>query len=58
MKNPWILSFVASGVTEFPPFPLSAALLGLGASLAVGAIAGLLPALVAVRVSVIDAIRY
>ncbi|QIS42413.1 FtsX-like permease family protein [Clavibacter capsici] len=58
VKNPWILSFVASGVTEFPPFPLSAALLGLGASLAVGAIAGLLPALVAVRVSVIDAIRY
>ncbi|PPF69620.1 ABC transporter permease [Clavibacter michiganensis] len=58
VKNPWILSFVASGVTEFPPFPLSAALLGLGASLAVGAIAGLMPALVAVRVSVIDAIRY
>ena len=58
VKNPWILSFVASGVTEFPPFPLSAALLGLGASLAVGAVAGLLPALVAVRVSVIDAIRY
>lgn len=58
VKNPVILSFVASGVTEFPPFPLSAALLGLGASLLVGAIAGLLPALVAVRVSVIDAIRY
>ncbi|MFS4506688.1 ABC transporter permease [Clavibacter sp. Sh2141] len=58
VKNPWILSFVSSGVTEFPPFPLSAALLGLGASLVVGAIAGLLPALVAVRVSVIDAIRY
>ncbi|OUE28014.1 Macrolide export ATP-binding/permease protein MacB [Clavibacter michiganensis] len=58
VKNPWVLSFVASGVTEFPPFPLSAALLGLGASLAVGAVAGLLPALVAVRVSVIDAIRY
>lgn len=58
VKSPWVLSFVASGVTEFPPFPLSAALLGLGASLAVGAVAGLLPALVAVRVSVIDAIRY
>jgi putative ABC transport system permease protein len=58
VKNPWILSQVSSGVTEFPPFPLSAALLGLGASLVVGAIAGLLPALVAVRVSVIDAIRY
>jgi putative ABC transport system permease protein len=58
VKNPWILSFVSSGVTEFPPFPLGAALLGLGASLVVGAIAGLLPALVAVRVSVIDAIRY
>ncbi|KDP92521.1 MULTISPECIES: ABC transporter permease [Clavibacter] len=58
VKNPWILSHVASGVTRFPPFPLSAAFLGLGVSLAVGAIAGLLPALVAVRVSVIDAIRY
>jgi putative ABC transport system permease protein len=58
VKNPWILSFVASGVTEFPPFPLSAALLGLVVSLVVGAVAGLLPALVAVRVSVIDAIRY
>jgi putative ABC transport system permease protein len=58
VKNPWILSYVSSGVTEFPPFPLSAALLGLGASLMVGAVAGLLPALVAVRVSVIDAIRY
>ncbi|MBM7412321.1 putative ABC transport system permease protein [Clavibacter michiganensis] len=58
VKNPVILSYVASGVTEFPPFPLSAAFLGLGVSLAVGAIAGLLPALVAVRVSVIDAIRY
>jgi putative ABC transport system permease protein len=58
VKNPWILSQVSGGVTEFPPFPLSAALLGLAASLVVGAIAGLLPALVAVRVSVIDAIRY
>jgi putative ABC transport system permease protein len=58
VKNPVILSFVSSGVTEFPPFPLSAAFLGLLVSLVVGAVAGLLPALVAVRVSVIDAIRY
>ncbi|WP_237582617.1 FtsX-like permease family protein [Clavibacter phaseoli] len=31
VKNPVILSFLASGVTDFPPFVLSAAFLGLGA---------------------------
>jgi putative ABC transport system permease protein len=41
-----------------PPFPAEAALIGLGAATLVGALAGLLPALVAVRVKVIDAIRY
>ncbi len=37
---------------------MEAALIGLGAATLVGALAGLLPALVAVRVKVIDAIRY
>jgi putative ABC transport system permease protein len=41
-----------------PPFPLDAALIGLGAATLVGALAGLVPALVAVRVKVIDAIRF
>ena len=41
-----------------PPFPVSAAILGLVVSTGVGALAGLLPAIVAVRVKPIDAIRY
>jgi len=45
-------------VEDPPPFPLDAAVFGLVVSLIVGALAGLLPALYAVRVKVIDAIRY
>ncbi|WP_456697272.1 ABC transporter permease [Aeromicrobium sp. P5_D10] len=45
-------------VTDIPAFPISAAIIGLLVSLAVGALAGLLPALVAVRVRIIDAIRF
>ena len=58
VKLPAVQRIVASGVSELPPFPLEAALIGLGAATAVGALAGLIPALVAVRVKVIDAIRY
>lgn len=58
VKNPWVTSFVAAGVEDVPGFPLDAALIGLASATAVGALAGLLPALVAVRVKVIDAIRY
>ncbi|RFA22125.1 cell division protein FtsX [Subtercola boreus] len=58
LKSPWVEDFIAQGVTDVPPFPLEAAVLGLAAATVVGAIAGLLPALVAVRVKVIDAIRY
>lgn len=42
---------------EIPPFPLGAAVLGFASAVAVGALAGLIPALIAVRVKVIDAIR-
>ncbi|MET0854000.1 MAG: ABC transporter permease, partial [Microterricola sp.] len=45
-------------ITDFPPFPAEAALLGMVCATVVGALAGLMPALVAVRVKVIDAIRY
>ena len=45
-------------VSDSPPFPVDAAITGLVAAAAVGALAGLLPALVAVRVRVINAIRY
>ncbi|RRD30617.1 ABC transporter permease [Actinomyces bowdenii] len=41
-----------------PPFPMSAALIGLLSATAVGALAGLIPAIVAVRIRPIDAIRY
>ncbi|MGW9404644.1 ABC transporter permease [Arthrobacter sp. NPDC055585] len=57
-KLPVVQRQVAFGISELPPFPIEAALLGLGAATAVGALAGLIPALVAVRVKVIDAIRF
>ncbi|MDO4899251.1 ABC transporter permease [Actinomyces sp.] len=41
-----------------PPFPMSAAVIGLAAATAVGAMSGIIPALVAVRIKPIDAIRY
>lgn len=45
-------------LADVPGFPVQAAVEGLVAAAGVGALAGLLPALVAVRVKVIDAIRY
>ncbi|TFD48762.1 ABC transporter permease [Cryobacterium frigoriphilum] len=59
VKNPWIEGLIGQGqVTDFPAFPVEAAIIGLVSATAVGALAGLVPALVAVRVKVIDAIRY
>jgi len=58
VQSPWVQDLISQGVQDLPPFPLSAAVAGLGAATVVGALAGLLPALVAVRVKVIDAIRY
>lgn len=51
-------TLLAEMVEDVPAFPLDAAIFGLIVSVAVGALAGILPALVAVRVKVIDAIRY
>jgi len=45
-------------LADAPGFPVSAAVEGLVAATAVGALAGLVPALIAVRVKVIDAIRF
>lgn len=45
-------------IDDTPPFPVAAAVVGLVASTVVGALAGLIPALVAVRVKPIDAIRF
>jgi len=45
-------------LAEAPGFPVAAAVEGLIAATAVGALAGLLPAIIAVRAKVIDAIRF
>jgi putative ABC transport system permease protein len=45
-------------VTDLPPFPARAAVEGMVAATLVGALAGLIPGNVAVRIKVIDAIRY
>lgn len=43
---------------ERPPFPMSAAIDGIAISTGIGALCGIIPALAAVRVKPIDAIRY
>jgi putative ABC transport system permease protein len=58
IENPISQGYIARGVANVPPFPFSAAVIGIVSSTVVGALAGLLPALVAVRVKVIDAIRF
>ena len=58
VNSPLIADHVITNVTDIPPFPISAAILGLAVSLAVGSLAGLLPAVIAVRVKIIDAIRF
>jgi putative ABC transport system permease protein len=59
VQNPWVQERIGQGEISDPPaFPIDAALIGLAAATGVGALAGLLPALVAVRVRVIDAIRF
>lgn len=45
-------------VEDIPPFPLRAALVAMAAAVGIGALAGFLPALTAVRVKVIDALRF
>jgi putative ABC transport system permease protein len=58
IRNPITESYLALYIQDIPGFPVEAALIGLGSATLVGALAGLVPALVAVRVKVIDAIRY
>ena len=45
-------------LADMPGFPVAAAVEGMIAATAVGALAGLLPAIIAVRAKVIDAIRF
>ncbi len=58
IKNIPIERVFGSQIADMPPFPVSAALTGMACATAVGALAGIIPATVAVRVKVIDAIRY
>ncbi|GAB4095306.1 ABC transporter permease [Brachybacterium horti] len=58
VKAPFVTDyFREQGLVDLPPFPVTAVLLGLLAATAVGVLAGALPALIATRIKVIDAIR-
>lgn len=58
LRSDWLVPSMFQGMQDVPPFPLRAAVTGLVASVIVGAVAGFVPALVALRVKVIDAIRF
>jgi putative ABC transport system permease protein len=58
VKNIPVDRVFGGGIQDMPPFPVSAAVVGMLCATAVGALAGIIPASVAVRVRVIDAIRY
>ncbi|WP_430593355.1 ABC transporter permease [Humidisolicoccus flavus] len=58
-KIPMVAEWMTMGLTgSLPPFPIEAAIAGLVVSAVVGLLAGLIPAVVAVRGKVIDAIRF
>lgn len=58
LRSDWVVPAMFQGMQDVPPFPMRAAVTGLVASVVVGAVAGFIPALVALRVKVIDAIRF
>lgn len=58
LRSEWVVTSLFYGIQDIPPFPMRAAFVGLAASIVVGAVAGFIPALVALRVKVIDAIRF
>lgn len=58
VTGPWTARCLLDGVQDVPPFPVEAALLGVAVSIAVGALAGVVPALIAARVKIVDAIRF
>ncbi|MBD3943275.1 ABC transporter permease [Microbacterium sp. NEAU-LLC] len=57
LKAPFVLTMF-QGMQDIPPFPMRAAVTGLVAAVAIGALAGFIPALMAVRSNVIDALRF
>ena len=58
LRSAWVVTSMFYGIQDIPPFPMRAALVGLVASVIVGAVSGFIPAIVALRVKVIDAIRF
>lgn len=56
MQAPFVLDMFP--LQDIPPFPIRAAVTGLIAAVAIGALAGFIPAVVAVRAKVIDALRF
>nr|WP_198425899.1 ABC transporter permease [Microbacterium ureisolvens] len=57
LRAPFVMEMF-SGLQDIPPFPVRAAVTGLVAAVAIGALAGFIPALMAVRSNVIDALRF
>ncbi|MFF2488855.1 ABC transporter permease [Microbacterium sp. NPDC058062] len=57
LKAPFVMDMF-SAMQDIPPFPVRAAVTGLVAAVAIGALAGFIPALMAVRANVIDALRF
>jgi putative ABC transport system permease protein len=58
IKNIPIDRIFGRPLDDLPGFPFDAALVGMACAVGIGALAGLIPAIYAVRVKVIDAIRY
>ncbi|GAA2854813.1 ABC transporter permease [Microbacterium arabinogalactanolyticum] len=58
LRMPMLTEWMFPALVDVPPFPMRAAITGLVAAVIVGAVAGFVPALVALRVKVIDAIRF
>lgn len=57
LQTPLVLQMF-QGMQDVPPFPFRAAATALIAAVAIGALAGFIPAMVAVRSKVIDALRF
>lgn len=58
VRSPIVMDNLFYGLQNVPPFPFSAAIIGLIAAVLTGALAGLVPAIVATRARVIEAIRF
>lgn len=57
LRTPAVMAILTDGMAAAPAFPVSAALVGFAVSVGAGALAGLLPAIVATRARIVDAIR-